>query len=134
MTLNNSLLTKINSDILGASASFLCFIHCIITPFLFMAQTGFVVFDNGAPIWWGWIEYIMLIVSFFAVYRSAKRSTIKIIKVILWVNWAFLFFLITNERIHLFELPEWLIYLPAIGLILSHLYNHKYGGCKTESC
>ena len=68
---------KINSDLIGASASTLCTIHCLATPFLFLASTCSKSCCSGAPSWWLWLDYGFLIISFFAVYSSTK-STAKL--------------------------------------------------------
>lgn len=118
-----------NSDTFGALASGLCLMHCIITPFIFIAQSG--AADNlEVPIWWGTIDIILIIISFFAVYWSAKNSGKQWVTIGLWLCWALVSIVILNEKIGLIELPESSIYAPAIGLIVLHIYNRKY--CKCE--
>ena len=48
---------KINSDIIGASASTLCTIHCLATPFIFFASTCTQSCCASAPSWWVWIDF-----------------------------------------------------------------------------
>ena len=68
---------KINSDLIGVLASTLCTIHCLVTPFIFLASTCARDCCNGAPTWWLWIDYGFLIISFFAVYQSTKTKINK---------------------------------------------------------
>lgn len=58
------------SDILGASASTLCLIHCLATPLLFVAQAEAVHHEHdhahhhaAGPSWWGMIDIALLFVS-----------------------------------------------------------------------
>lgn len=130
MLQSKQLFLKANSDIVGAAASFLCFIHCVITPFFFLAQTCSITCAEGAPFWWKWIDYIVLAISFFAVNHAIRHSTLKNIKIILWSSWLVLAILLINEHTHFFALPEWFVYIPTFGLILGHLYNYHSYRCK----
>ncbi|NRA93638.1 MAG: MerC domain-containing protein [Psychroserpens sp.] len=126
--------TKLQSDNVGALASTLCLIHCIATPFLFLAQTCSAACCSESPMWWSGIDFIFIGVSFFAVYWSAKTTSKGWIKKALWISWVALFVVILNEYIHLISLPEFVIYIPAIALVLLHLYNKKYCQCQDTSC
>ena len=79
---------KMNSDLIGALASTLCTIHCLATPFIFLASTCARDCCNGAPTWWLWIDYGFLIISFFAVYQSTKTTSKYWIKPALWICWG----------------------------------------------
>ncbi|SDX82570.1 MerC mercury resistance protein [Lutibacter oricola] len=121
-------------DSLGAFASTLCLIHCIATPFLFIAQTCSSTCCETAPSWWRLIDYLFLLVSFFAVYKSTQTTTSKIIKPILWISWSTLFFAILSESIHSIHLIELLKYIAGFSLIVVHIYNLKYCQCKNDKC
>jgi len=125
---------KQKSDKLGAIASTLCLIHCVATPFIFIAQTCTTTHSVSVPYWYKFIDYFFLIISFFAVYHSAKTTTKKWISTALWISWSVLCFIIINEKTAWFSLIEELIYLPAISLIFLHLYNRKYCQCNTTNC
>ena len=114
------------SDINGASASTLCFIHCLATPFLFVAQAGLLIGEGAHPWWWGTLDLVFLVISAVAVYWSAKHSSKRWMKYALWFSWIALCFIILNEKVHLIALWEEAIYVPALGLIFFHLYNRKY--------
>lgn len=118
------------SDNLGVAASSLCLIHCIATPFLFIAQSCSISCCESSPIWWQWIDYGFLLISVIAVYWSAKKAKSKWIGLGLWLSWFVLSFLILNEKIAWFALAEYFIYIPAGTLIALHLYNQKQ--CKQQ--
>ena len=63
-------------DTVGAINSSLCVAHCFATPFLFLtqAQTSLVELSS-VPLWWQLLNYVFIIVSFFAVKRTVKNSS-----------------------------------------------------------
>ena len=121
------------SDIIGIIASTLCFVHCLITPFLLVAYTGSLIGETHTW-WWGTLDLIFLAISFFAVYWSARTTSKAWVKHALWYSWLFLSLLILNEKLELWHLPEEIIYIPAIGLIVLHFYNRHYCHCEDENC
>ncbi|MDW7693975.1 MerC domain-containing protein [Flammeovirgaceae bacterium SG7u.111] len=123
------------SDFLGTIASSICLVHCLATPFIFVAEASMHHHHHGdSPFWWQMIDLAFLIISFAAVYWSAKNSSRKWMKSALYASWIALAFILVNEKLALFHLMEELIYLPAIGLIGLHLYNRKYCQCADETC
>ncbi len=128
------ILIKQKSDIVGTLASSICLIHCIATPFIFIAQINSATCCSAPPTWWKLMDFLFLIISFFAIYWSTKTTTIKWIKPLLWLNWLALLAVILNEKLELFPLSEAVIYVPAITLIILHLYNRKYCKCNTDKC
>ena len=127
------LLTQ-KSDLFGALASGLCLIHCLITPFIFLAQTCSRTCCDTAPMWWRTIDFIFLIVSFFAVHWSVKLTTKSWLKIAFWGSWVGFFLLLSNEHLHILALPHEITYLPSLGLIALHFYNRKYCTCTDEQC
>ena len=125
---------KQKTDLIGAVTSTLCLIHCIATPFIFIAQSCSMVCCDSAPVWWGAIDYFFLVISFFAVYRSTQTTSSNLIKPFLWLSWSVLFIIIMNEKRAWFPLGEQAIYFPALTLIVLHLYNKKYCQCTTTKC
>lgn len=121
-------------DALGIAASTLCIIHCLITPFIFIAQTCTNICCEESPMWWKYLDFIFLIMSFIAIYYSSKKSTKTIIKVTLFVTWSMLFLLIFNERLTLFEVPKYATYFFALLLSGLHIYNLKYCQCNNNFC
>ncbi|WP_405567009.1 MerC domain-containing protein [Polaribacter sp. Asnod6-C07] len=122
------------ADSVGAISSTLCLIHCVATPFIFFAQSSLFDCCNEAPVWWKFIDYFFLVISFIAVFRSTKTTTKNWIKPALWLSWSILFVIIINEKLSMFPLSESFIYLPTISLIALHLYNRKYCQCNTDKC
>ena len=124
----------IKSDACGALASGLCMIHCLITPFIFIAQSCSASCCDSAPEWWRWLDYIFLFISFFAVYNSSKTSVSRVMKVALWMSWISLFIIIMNLNLKLIPIPSFLKHIAALSLVTFHLYNLKFGSCKSDSC
>ena len=104
------IIVKVN--ILG----FLCAIHCIATPFLFIAKACTATCCSEAPTWWIFIDYIFLIISFTAIYYTNKSTTMYWIKLSLWISWFLLGFSIVSHSFDITYLPKNFIYLPAIYL------------------
>ena len=120
-------LTHKNADVLGVVSSTLCMIHCLFTPILFVAQAE-------AVSWWKGFNYFFIILSFFAVHQSTKNTSRKWITPIFWTSWFFLTFVILNEELKLYPIPESLSYIVASTLILIHFYSLKYCQCKNDAC
>lgn len=121
-------------DTLGAVASTLCVIHCLATPLIFIAHTSSINGYETSPSWWHNLDCIFLIISFLAVMRSVKNTSISFMKLLLWLSWGALFLLIINEKIQLVSLPEIMTYITALSLAVLHIYNMKYCKCKTNKC
>jgi len=129
----NLVINKSNS--IGVIASSICLVHCIATPFLFVAKLC--TTDSCceiAPTWWMLLDYLFLFIAFFAVYQSTRFTTNKKIAIALWVSWSILFIIIINEKIQLFNLFENAIYFPTLSLIFLHIYNRKFCQCETDQC
>ena len=122
------------SDAIGALASTLCVIHCLMTPLLFAVQSYTAVQHEAVPLWWKNLDFLFVTVSVFAVYLSAKNSSNTLVKYSLWISWLCLFVLILNEKIEWVSLPEFITYFAALTLAIFHLYNLNYCQCKSESC
>lgn len=121
-------------DTVGAIASTLCIVHCLATPLIFMAHTCAIGGCKTTPIWWANLDFIFLMISFLAIKRAVKKTSIYFIKPALWINWSILLLLVVNEKQHFTELPEILTYICAISLAVIHIYNLKYCQCKNDTC
>ncbi|MEM6632152.1 MAG: MerC domain-containing protein [Bacteroidota bacterium] len=117
------------SDILGAIASFVCLVHCLLTPVLFIAHTHAHDHHESGPIWWGVIDYLFLVISFVAISFSARKTSLKWMPYALYLSWTFLAGYILVEKFHLLHLAHEWIYLPAISLVFLHLYNRRHCNC-----
>ncbi|MFK7796305.1 MAG: MerC domain-containing protein [Aureispira sp.] len=62
------------SDFFGAAASTLCLIHCLITPFIFVAQTCSRTCCSDAPIWWRMIDVVFFSSLVRFAYELAAGS------------------------------------------------------------
>ncbi|WP_136466947.1 MerC domain-containing protein [Flagellimonas onchidii] len=122
------------SDIIGATASSLCLAHCLATPFLFVVQAGVVSVGESKPHWWGMLDLVFLVISFFAIVWSNKNTTKQWVGRALWISWILLAFVVLNEKFSLIPLMEEVVYVPTLGLIFFHLYNRKYCNCAQETC
>ncbi|NRA52058.1 MAG: MerC domain-containing protein [Phaeodactylibacter sp.] len=134
MTFNSSFL---KSDTLGAAASALCMVHCIATPLLFVAQTCSVTASccDASPTWWKSLDYIFLVVSFWAVYRTTSNMGAHFwVKPALWTSWGLLAIILLNEKLALIQLPEQAIYVPALALVGLHLFSLRYCRCADDEC
>jgi hypothetical protein len=120
---------NISLDVIGIFSSVLCMIHCVSTPFLFIAKTYSVSSCAVAPLWWQLIDYLFLIISFFAVYSVSKNSSVKWLKTSFWITWVVLLLVILNHTFDLFHLHSSLIYIPAFVIVTLHFYNFKYCKC-----
>ena len=122
-------------DTVGAINSSLCVAHCFATPFLFLtqAQTRLVELSS-VPLWWQLLNYVFIMVSFFAVKRTVKNSSNELVKSLLWLSWVLLSVLILNEEFEIMHMPELLTYFAGISLASLHIYNLKYCQCEDENC
>ena len=122
-------------DTVGAINSSLCVAHCFATPFLFLtqAQTSLVELSS-VPLWWQLLNYVFIIVSFFAIKRTVKNSSNELVKYLLWASWVLLSALILNEEFEIMHMPELLTYFAGISLASLHIYNLKYCQCEDENC
>ena len=121
-------------DSIGAIASMLCVVHCLLTPLIFIAHSCCKEGCDAAPTWWKSIDFIFLTISFISIYQSTKTTTQDAMKPILWSLWSLLCFLIINEKNHLLEIPETISYITAITLAFFHIYNLRYCQCNEKCC
>ena len=127
-------LFKIKFDAIGAFASGLCMAHCIATPFFFIASACSASCCNTAPLWWQWLDYLFLFISFFAIIQAARSTTNEWVTYGLCTSWAALFFLIINIKFGWVNLAENLKFIPAFMLVGLHMYNMKYYQCNKDEC
>ena len=127
-------LFKIKSDAIGALASGLCMIHCLATPFFFIASACSASCCNTAPLWWQWMDYFFLFISFFAIIQVTRSTINEWITYGLWTSWVVLFLLIFNIKFGWVNLAENLKFIPAFTLVGLHLYNMRYCQCDKNEC
>ncbi|MDG1427037.1 MAG: MerC domain-containing protein [Flavobacteriales bacterium] len=125
---------NLSFDNIGIIASTLCTIHCIATPFLFVARACSVTCCSDAPIWWVLIDYLFLVISFYAIFFIHKNLTIKWLRASFWISWTILLIIIVNQSIDIIYLPKNFIYIPSIVIVVLHYYNLKYCKCQDDKC
>ena len=122
------------SDYIGASASGLCFIHCLATPILFLSQASLVSIGNEMLFLWQSLNFFFLTISAIAIYYSIKNSSSLYINTLLFLTWFILLCLIITEVFEIFSVPEFYTYITAISLSSLHIYNLQYCRCKDDDC
>tara|TARA_Y100000766_G_scaffold276673_1_gene281136 strand:- start:59 stop:472 length:414 start_codon:yes stop_codon:yes gene_type:complete len=130
--MNNLSIQK--SDTIGVLSSGLCMIHCIATPFFFVATACSATCCSAAPSWWQWLDYFFLIVSFVAVRYSTISTNSRLTEIGLWVSWIGLLIFILNAKFLWFNISPNAKFIPAFTLIGFHLYNRMYCQCEQKSC
>ena len=126
--------SKIKFDAIGAFASGLCMVHCIATPFFLIASACSASCCSSAPLWWQWLDYLFLFISFFAIIQASRSTTSELIKYGLWISWILLFLFIINVKMEWVYLAENLKFIPAFTLVGLHLYNMRYCQCDIDEC
>lgn len=121
-------------DNVGIIASSLCMIHCIGTPFLFIAKACTTSCCSEAPLWWQIIDYVFLFISFIAIYFVTKQISSAWMKKTFWISWFILLLTILNHTFPIFELNKNFIYVPASAIIILHFYNLRFCKCSDDSC
>lgn len=121
------------SDWLGAAASSLCLVHCIITPFIFVAQACSATCCHSSPWWWSAIDGLFIVVSWAAIRWSVKESRLTWMPAALYGTWVALVAVMINDKAGGIALGVW-TYLPAMLLVGLHLYNRRYCQCANTSC
>ena len=121
-------------DSVGIIASTLCMIHCIGTPFIFIAKACTSICCANAPTWWVMIDYIFLFISFLAIFFISKNLTVEWLKISFWLSWIVLLFTILNHSFDILYLPQNFIYIPSFLIIVLHFYNLKFCKCEKETC
>ncbi|WP_418512975.1 MerC domain-containing protein [Corallibacter sp.] len=119
------MILKLKADKLGIVSSGLCLVHCLATPFLFLAKTCSATTCSHAPVWWQSIDYLFLIVSFVAIKQATKKVTKNWLPNVFWIAWSILLLAIVNETFEIVLVSELFIYIPAFVIIGLHFYNHK---------
>ena len=125
---------NIKSDTIGAFASGLCMVHCLATPFFFIASACSASCCSNTPLWWQWMDYIFLGISFLAIQQASKSSTKYWVVQGLWFSWLTLFLLILNIKLELLYLPPNFKFFPAFMLVFLHVYNMRYCQCEKDCC
>ncbi|MAX69454.1 MAG: hypothetical protein CMP60_07220 [Flavobacteriales bacterium] len=130
----NTNLSLQKPDTIGALSSGLCMIHCLATPIFFIASACSSSCCSSAPLWWQWLDYFFLVVSFIAIRYSTVSTNSILVKIGLWSSWIGLFICIINAKFGWFYLSPNIKFIPAFSIIGFHLYNLKYCKCNNDNC
>ena len=130
----NSISNIYKPDVIGSMASTLCLIHCMITPVIFITQACTLSCCANTPIWWQSIDYIFIIISFFAIYKANQTSNNQTIKKLLWILWFSFATLTLNKTLGIVYVNKNICYFAGISLAILHLYNLRYCQCTKEGC
>ena len=122
------------SDYFGILASSLCLLHCFATPFIFIIRSCSTACCAETPVWWKTIDYLFVIISLIAVIQVFKTSDKDLLKVGFIISWISLLVLILNESFAMFSVFENAVFIPALALILLHVYNIKLCKCEKSCC
>ena len=121
-------------DKIGIISSSLCMVHCIGTPFIFIAKACSVTCCSDVPIWWLMIDYLFLIISFTAIYFITRKPLKLWLKASFWIAWIILLFATLEHSFALAIVPKHFIYLPALSVVVLHFYNLKFNNCNNDKC
>ena len=121
-------------DSIGIIAGILCTIHCIATPFLFIAKACSATCCSEAPTWWLMIDYLFLVVSFLTILLISRNLTMIWLKTAFWISWGLLLIVIANHSINILDLSKNIIYIPSVAIIVLHIYNLQFCKCQNEKC
>ena len=127
-------MATISLDRVGIISSILCMIHCIGTPFLFIAKACSTSCCSDAPLWWQIIDYLFLVISFIAIYSVSKKSTLRWLKLSFWISWFVLLITILNHTFQIVNLHSNSIYVPGLLIVVLHFYNLQFCKCSNQTC
>ena len=110
------------SDYIGIFSAFLCLIHCLVGPIVMGAAThAHDHMHEGSIFLHPYWDYVFLMIGFVAVWFSAKHTTIRSRKLLLWLAFACLAGSIFMEE-HA-EMLHYAVYASSLFLIVAHSTN-----------
>ena len=124
---------SLRADKIGATASLLCILHCLLAPCYFFLINSSDICCSESPIWWQVLDYIFLTVSLLAIYNISRHQKNWLV-VLLWISWVSLLVFFINEKVMFLDVSKYLIYIPALCLIILHLYNLNRQGTNRKCC
>ncbi len=116
------------ADYVGITSSGLCLIHCIATPFIFVATASAHAEMSDSPWWWRGFDLFFLLISFTAVYHASRHAHSTFVKVGLYTSFVLLCIVIAIHSFHVVHLDHAWVYLPAALLIGFHVLNRVQCG------
>lgn len=110
-------------NVLGAGISFLCLIHCLLTPLI----VGYISLTH--EVWHG-LDFLFLGLAFVLILIVSFRTQKWWIKTGLWLGISLL---VTGLVFHHSHDPSWLVYSGSFLLIVFHSLNLTNRSCKASS-
>ena len=132
--LHSKMKLELQYDKIGIISSTLCMIHCIGTPFLFIAKSCSPTCCSDAPTWWLMIDYLFLLISFFAIFHTTNSSTSLWLRIFFWTTWTILLFSIVDHSFNYHIFPKNFSYFPGLTIVALHFYNLKINKCENNNC
>ncbi len=134
LRINKRMILELHYDKIGIISSSLCMIHCIGTPFIFIAKACSATCCSDAPNWWLIADYLFLIISFFAIYFTTRKLTKPWLSASFWIAGVVLLFATLDHSFSLSLAPKYFNYIPALTIVALHFYNLKFNKCENENC
>lgn len=112
-------------------AATVCMIHCLVTPFFFVAKPLLVPIEGSHMVhpsgWWEALDYVFLTIGLLAVVFATRASSPRWLVFGLWISWFCL-----AVGIHLEDqvVGKFLLYGGSLILILHHAFHYKF--CKAD--
>lgn len=103
-------------DLIGVYTAFLCLVHCIMAPILFILPLGI----SHNPL----LDSFFLLVGLFPVYKVLRSTSPIGLKISLVVSFVLIAISILLESLYYHE--SILIVIGTSGVITCHLINYNY--------
>jgi hypothetical protein len=106
-------------DLLGIGSSVVCLIHCALLPLIVVGNAFLhkIIDVEG-------LEYLFLVLSFFAVMLTAKNTNIRTIRFLLWIVFSmFSLSIIFSDYYGPLEYVSWFC---SAALAVLHIANMRY--------
>jgi hypothetical protein len=112
-----------NADLIGLTSSFLCIVHCLVFPVLIALSyfsVSMEVFEH-----WHALDYIFILLSFFAVRYAVSRTAKSAMKMAFWIT-----FLVFSAALLAHEALPWMLLVSlSASLVLMVLHVINYRSC-----
>jgi accessory gene regulator protein AgrB len=112
-----------NADLVGATSSLLCVIHCLVFPVLI--TLSYVSSSLEVVEHWHMLDFIFIGLSFFAVKYATSRTPKASMRKAFWAT-----FIVFSAGLLAHEVAHWMILISlAASLVLMGLHLVNYRSC-----
>nr|WP_280956527.1 MerC domain-containing protein [Bernardetia litoralis] len=110
--------------------SLACALHCALTPVL-LVSSSWIAQNNELPWYWSVLDFVFLVLSFFAIRHATLHSQKNWLRYSLWIAWLALMLCILQEKFELELWGEFPMYFSTFLLVVLHSYNlwQKVNSC-----